>query len=79
MPLNSQGKSNFAVTCSLALLLGSGTGAHAGTAKEHHFDQPYQCDRSREVTSSSTGEIRTVYYRAIYFPKMDWRIALTDV
>lgn len=45
----------------------------------HHFDMPYQCDRSREVTSSRTGEVRTVHYRSVYFPQMDWRIDLTDV
>lgn len=64
-------------TAALAVLV-SYTQVHANSDRQHFFDQPYQCDRSREVTSSRTGETRTVHYRNVYFPSMDWQFSLTD-
>lgn len=55
------------------------TSANADSHNLHHFDEPYQCDRNREVTSSRTGETRVVHYRTVYFPQRDWQFVLTDV
>jgi len=65
--------------CTLAFLLWNGATAHAETPNEHHFDEPYQCDRSREVTSSSTGLTSVRLSRSIYFPDLDWRINLSNI
>ncbi len=65
--------------CTLAFLLAAGTSARAETLNEHHFDEPYQCDRSREVTSSSTGLTSVRHSRSVYFPDLNWRINLSNI
>lgn len=71
-------KSKLITIYALAFLLLGGNAARAETLNEHHFEEPYQCDRSREVTSSSTGVTRVVHSRSVYFPDLDWRINLYD-
>ena len=71
----------FRPTLLVALIaqIGMATAANADSHNIHHYDEPYQCDRDREVTSSRTGETRVVYYRTVYFPERDWQFVLTDV
>ncbi len=71
--------SKLITVCTLALLLAGGTAARAETPNEHHFDEPYHCDRSREVTSSVTGLISVRHSRSVYFPDLDWRINLSNI
>lgn len=56
-----------------------GTATRAEASNEHHFDEPYQCDRGREVTSSSTGLTSVRYSRSVYFPDLSWRINLSNI
>lgn len=56
-----------------------GTASLAETSHDHHFDAPYQCDRSRESTSSSTGLKTIRLSRSVYFPATSWRINLSNV
>jgi hypothetical protein len=53
--------------------------ARADSPLLHFFDAPYACDRTREVTSSSTGVVRTVAYKTVYFPDRSWRLVLNDI
>lgn len=70
--------SKLITICTLSLLLTGRTAAFADAPNEHYFDEPYQCDRSRDVTSSSTGVSSVRHSRSVYFPDLNWRINLSN-